>query len=371
MNARKQQAKAILETPNMIAQTDTQTFKVKSMTTSDKYYTVSRTGNGLVYECPDHQYRKSDCKHIHVILDIIKQNRGYVNNEFKIMERSKLNICKYCSSGNIRKRGFSIRKQGKLQRYECVDCKKYFVPNFGFENTRVEPSTITGAMQMYFTGMPVRDIANHYEMMGIKISYRAVYNCVAKYSNMVEKYLKEVIPRTADHTWIRADEVWLKVAGQKKYLFASIDDKTRYFLAYDMADSKHQHRADELLIRTKEAIGKFPKHFITDGLPAYAKSSKRVFGSETQHHAHIHLRHDMNNNKMERFNGTFRDREVAFRGLKLKDTPLIGGYQAFYNYAKKHIGLNGKTPAEASNIKVEGLNKWQTSIQNASLHTYE
>ena len=35
------------------------------------------------------------------------------------------------------------------------------------------------------------------------------------------------------------------------------------------------------------------------------------------------------------------------------------------------IGLGGKTPAEASNIKVQCLNKWQTLIQNASLHSYE
>ena len=47
-----------------------------------------------------------------------------------------------------------------------------FTPNFGFKKTRVEPPTITGAMQVYFTGMSFRDIVNHYEMMGIKISPR-------------------------------------------------------------------------------------------------------------------------------------------------------------------------------------------------------
>lgn len=207
MNKRKQQAKAILETPNMIAQTDTQTFKVKSMTTSDKYYTVSRTGNGLVCECPDHQYRKSGCKHIHVILNIIEQNRGYANNEFKIMGRSKLNLCKYCSSGSIIKKGTRKTQIGKTQIFKCNECQKKFTANYGFEKTCVDPSTITGAMQMYFTGMSVRDIANHYEMMGIKINASSVYRWISKYSNMVEKYLDEIIPRTVDRTWVRADEV--------------------------------------------------------------------------------------------------------------------------------------------------------------------
>ena len=118
-------------------------------------------------------------------------------------------------------------------------------------------------------------------------------------------------------------------------------------------------------------FGKSPKHFTTDGLPAHRKSSKRVFGKETEHHSHIHLRKDRNNNKMKRFNGTFRDRELTFRGLKKSDTVLIGGYQAFYNHTKKHIGLCDKTPDEDSNIKVAGLNKWKTLIQNASPHIYE
>ena len=89
--------------------------------------------------------------------------------------------------------------------------------------------------------MSVRDIANHYKIMGIKISHMVVYNWISKYSKMVEKYLKEIIPRISDRAWIRSDEVWFKIAGDKKYLFVSIDDQVPYFLAYDMVDAKFQH----------------------------------------------------------------------------------------------------------------------------------
>ena len=50
---------------------------------------------------------------------------------------------------------------------------------------------------------------------------------------MVEKYPKEIISRTSDCEWIRVGEVWFKVARDKKHLFSSIDDQTRYFHAYD------------------------------------------------------------------------------------------------------------------------------------------
>jgi hypothetical protein len=88
--------------------------------------------------------------------------------------------------------------------------------------------------------------------------------------------------------------------------------------------------------------------------------------TRTEHINAIKLRGDMNNNKMERFNGEIRDREKVIRGLKKDETPILQGYQLFHNYIRPHKGLGGKTPAEACGIKVDGENKWLTLIQNAS-----
>ena len=74
----------------------------------------------------------------------------------------------------------------------------------------------------------------------------------------------------------------------------------------------------------------------------------------------------MNNNKMERMNRAVRDREKVKGGLKKKDTPIVKGYQIFHNYIREHEGLEGRTPAEACGIEIEGSNKWETIIQNAS-----
>jgi hypothetical protein len=79
----------------------------------------------------------------------------------------------------------------------------------------------------------------------------------------------------------------------------------------------------------------------------------------------IKLSGNTNNNKMERLNGEVRDREKVMRGLKKKDTPILAGYQIFHNYMRPHEGLDGKTPAEACGINVEGRNKWFIPIQNA------
>ena len=343
-------------------------FKVRSQTNPEKYYIISKTDNGLTCECPDHQTRKADCKHIKVVLEYCKKNT-FDHNGFRIMERSKLQICKFCDSGNIIKKGFRKNKDGKIPKFKCKDCEREFTANFGFEKMRYSDTIITRALMMYYKGMSVRDIADCFEQEEIEVNYSNVYRWIEKYSTMVSSYLNGIVPRVGD--WFRADEVWIKVAGEQKYLFASMDDDTRYWLASDMAETKFQHNADNLLQLTKLQAGKNPRNFITDGLQAYQKSSKKVFGEKTNHVRHIHLtgkRDRDNNNKMERLNGEIRDREKVFRGLKKMDTPILEGMKAYYNFTKKHSSLNGQTPSEAAKITVDGKNKWKTIIQNASLH---
>jgi len=69
---------------------------------------------------------------------------------------------------------------------------------------------------------------------------------------------------------------------------------------------------------------------------------------------------------MERLNGEIRGREKVMRGLKREDTPIIAGYQIYHNYLRPHEALDGKTPADACGIDVEGPNKWLTLVQNAA-----
>jgi len=369
MNARKQKAKQMMEKPNFVSQIDHGKFEVRSQSNPEKYYLVSTTGNGLVCQCKDHEIRKSDCKHIKIILEKIKKKSCYSNQPFRIMERSKLNLCKFCDSGRIIKKGFKNNKSGKIQLFKCKDCKRKFTSNFGFEKMRYDSTIITRALQMYYSKMSVRRISDCFEQEGINVSYRTIYDWICKYSTMTSTYLNGIVPRVGN--WFRADEIWIKVAGKQNYLFASMDDDTRYWLASDMAETKFQHNADNLLELTKLQAGKNPRNFITDGLPAYMKSSKKIFGKKTNHVRHIHIagkRDRDNNNKMERLNGEIRDREKVFRGLKKMDTPIIEGMRVYYNFTKKHGALKGRTPSQEALIEIDGFNKWKTIIQNASLH---
>jgi transposase-like protein len=239
----------------------------------------------------------------------------------------------------------------------------------GFEGMKSEPKIITTAMQLYFSGESLRNTAKSLQFVGMNVSHVAVYGWIKKYVGLMEKYVEKLQPNVSDR-W-RADELYLKVKGNLKYLFALMDDETRYWIAQEVADSKYNHDARSLFRKGKELMGKKPKVMITDGLPAYQDANKKEYWTKrketrTTHIRHITLRGDHNNNKMERLNGEIRDREKVMRGLKKKDTAVITGYQIFHNYIREHEGLKGKTPAEACGINIKGKNKWLTLIQNAS-----
>jgi transposase-like protein len=218
-------------------------------------------------------------------------------------------------------------------------------------------------MQLYFTGESLRNVQKFLKLQGVQISYVSVFNWIRKYVKLMNAYLEKIKPQVSD-TW-RADELYVKIKGDMKYLFALMDDETRFWIAQEVAESKDRHDAGKLFIEAKKLTRKEPENLITDGLQVYSVASEKVF-PDTNHVRHVRFQGDMNNNKMERMNGEIRDREKVMRGLKNVDTSILKGYQIFHNYIREHESLDGKTPAEACGIKVKGENKWQTLIQNAS-----
>lgn len=56
----------------------------------------------------------------------------------------------------------------------------------------------------------------------------------------MKTYLEKITPNVAD-AW-RADELYLKVKGNPKYLFALMDDQTRYWIAQQVADTSRRKR---------------------------------------------------------------------------------------------------------------------------------
>jgi len=230
-----------------------------------------------------------------------------------------------------------------------------------------DPQGITTAMQLYFSGESLRNTAESVRLIGMDVSHQTVYSWIKKYVTLMARYLEQIKPNVS-YAW-HADELYLKVRGNPKYLYALMDDQTRFWIAQQVADTKYTSDVRPLLQRGKELTNKRPNTFITDGAPnfhdAFTKEFFTINNPRTRHISHIRLQGDHNNNKMERMNGEVRDREKVMRGLKKTGTPIVTGYQIYHNYFRPHEALKGKTPAEKCGIVIEGENKWKTVIQNA------
>ncbi len=64
------------------------------------------------------------------------------------------------------------------------------------------------------------------------------------------------------------------------------------------------------------------------------------------------------NNRIERLNGTVRERVKVQRGWRKLGTNIAEGLRIHYNFVKPHEALDGQIPAQAAGIGVEGADKW-------------
>ncbi len=364
MLSREERGRMIAEKPNQIQRLDERFYKVASQSGHGMYDVVKKKeSSGWLCDCPDFANRKVICKHIWAV-----QISQAVRNEVEatvIEPITDIHACLFCKSDKIIKWGIRHNGYGDIQKFNC----KFFTVNFGFEKMKHNPQGITTAMQLYFSGESLRNTSRSLRLLGVQVSHQTIYRWIAKYTELMEKYLEKITPQVSD-TW-RADEMFLKVKGNLKYLYALMDDQTRFWIAQEVASTKYTADVRPLLQIAKQIAGKQPKTFITDGAANFHEAYLKEFRTmnvetRTEHIRHIRLAGDRNNNRMERFNGEVRDREKVMRGLERKDSPILAGYQIYHNYIKPHKGLDGKTPAEVAGIQIKGKDKWMTIIQNAS-----
>jgi transposase-like protein len=329
-------------------------------------YDVTKSrGKYWICTCPDCYHREVKCKHIFAVEFSVKLREVV---QPTVIEPVHIEICLYCKSPSIVRNGQRHNKYGDIQKWNCKSCGRYFTVNVGFEKMKHNPQAVTTAMQLYFSGESLRNTQKSLRLLGVQVCHRTVYNWIQKYIGLMSEYLDKITPQVSD-TW-RADEIFLKVHGNMKYLYALIDDETRFWIARQVADTKFTADISPLFRDGKRLAEKAPRTVITDGAFNFESAYRAAFWFERKHQAIDHVRHvrmsgDQNNNKMERFNGEIRDREKVMRSLKKEDTPILKGYQIFHNYIRPHMALEGATPAEKAGITVKGKDKWLTIIQNA------
>jgi transposase-like protein len=225
---------------NHVLRINDYSYKVKSQSTKTIYYDIVVGELGWIYSCPDHKYRGITCKHIHAVTISLELRRKVESDIVRttVIQPININKCPQCKSEVIVKHGIRHNKSGDIQRYTCRNCYKRFSINLGFERMKAAPQIITSTMQLYFTNESFRNEHKFLRLQGVTVSRMAVYKWINKYVKLMDKYLEKITPNVSN-VW-RTDELYLKVKGDKKYLFALMDDETRFWIAQQIADKKIQ-----------------------------------------------------------------------------------------------------------------------------------
>ncbi len=360
-DSRMMRGMAITETSS-IRENEDGSFAVPSQTgKKDVVYTVRIIENKFVCDCPDYTYRKIEtCKHGYACKLWIATN-SFLNNKPKPKVFAEDSTqCDRC--GSIRTIHYG--KSADKQVFYCKDCQHKFREPSLLKKARYDPKIITLTLDLYFSGLSLRKVARSVnDHFGLEIDHSTVFNWIKAYVPMISNYVNTLEPKDKSSKRWDADEVFVKMKGGNEvrdgshlaYLWNVIDHKTRYLLASKLSERRDTNGAIQAFQEAvKNAHGMQPNLVTTDALDAYRPAIPKVLDNDVWHKARSGVnKPHANNNRIERMNGTQRERIKVQRGWKSMETKIPEGMKIHYNFVRPHMALQNETPA----MKIGVMNK--------------
>jgi transposase-like protein len=363
---------------NTISENEDGSFSVPSQSIEEIAYQVRLIDGAYVCNCPDFKQRHAEvgeCKHCHAV-------RFWVAARVELQEKPKPKVfaddavqCAKCGSIRVVKNGIKRQKQA----YICRDCGHKFTEKTMLRGSRYTPEMVSLTLDLYFSGTSLRKTArilnNHF---GTNVGNATIYKWIQKFVPRISEYARTLTPEISTD-W-HADELFVKMkdginykahyGGEAKniaFLWNVMDRKTRFLLASKLSRWRDVAGADRAYREALSNAGQRPETIYTDALKSYQTLMASLPESERPQHvanAGVSKRH-ATNNRIERLNGTLRERVKVQRGWKNPASKIAEGQRIHYNFVKPHQALEGQTPAERAGIGVQGENKWLELLKAA------
>ena len=288
--------------------------------------------------------------------------------------------CLHCGKSNYKKKGFrKTQNRGKIQKFYCFECHRYFTNDEGFYRMRNSENKITSAIDLYFSNLSSRKVRNHFRRhWDHNASHETILNWCRKYVLKVTKYTETLQPQLSGQFY--ADETEIDREKDRNDIFwCNVDWGTRYINA-TLYSPHSQNMEDAVEFMTRIKKSKVPKYIQTDAGVFYPNAFKSVFynNSGKRSEQPIHLINNVSktgkhNVRIESVFMKVKDRVQDFRGLKaLWSAPiLMQGIIIQHNFIEAHT-TTGQVPSELAGIKQElGVNRWLELIKLSSTTNLE
>ena len=91
--------------------------------------------------------------------------------------------CPFCKKLSVVKQGCRKNKHCKKQKYQCLECKKWFVEDDGFKRMRHDPKIIARAIHMHNDGFSLFKTQYHLDQHDdVRVTKRTISQWTKKYS---------------------------------------------------------------------------------------------------------------------------------------------------------------------------------------------
>lgn len=208
---------------------------------------------------------------------------------------------------------------------------------------------------MYYAGMSLRKIQEHLQMFAPKNShYSTIYRWIVKYADMISTLTDNLQVQSGQE--LMSDEIEYHRLGEQNWFVDVMDTTTRYMVASDYMKSRTIENLAKVLKRGKFATGEQVKIVTTEGLQGYERVLKKSFGLKTHWNHKSPIIYNVViasergfNHKIERLYNPLRDRTkimCGFHGSLESAKAIMKGMEIYYNFVRKHQGIDGKTPSE-------------------------
>ena len=255
--------------------------------------------------------------------------------------------CPECASGHVVKNG----ERNGYQRYLCRDCSTAFRTTGEAPGQKANAEMVGAALDMYFSGMSYKQVAENLQKVYDipEPSKNTIWLWVHDYSNAAVRRMRDYPAQVGEH-WV-ADEMQLKVGGDRLWNWNVMDTKTRYILASHLSKNRGIRDAEQVMKKAARAAKTAPKTITTDGLSGYFEGIQRVFPG-VKHIVSEGIYEEVNNNHSENLQGQFRQRTKTMRGLETRETgqEYLDGWVLDFNLFKDHEAHKGGTPGEAADV---------------------
>lgn len=338
-------------------------YFVPSQSQKNLKYKVTIQKGWYACECPDNTVSKNLCKHILFL-------KTYLAIKLQATQkRPEISVsypCPTCNCSDVMKYGTRKSSIGLKQRWLCNGCGKRFTNN-PMPKIKGNSETVITAIDLYMKGVSYRGIADSIKQFyGLKVTHPTIMSWVNTYMAKINSYVSGLKPQLVGDVW-HADEQFIKAKGKQEYVWNVLDGKTKFLLASNESPTRSYVDARETFQQAKEQAGKKAAIVITDGAFSYEKAVQKEFatyGNPDPHRRYISLsdKSHPNNNKIERFHNSFRQRDKVMRGFKGNQHQYAENFRTYYNFIRQHQGM-GETPAQKAGIQQEA--NWKELLEKS------